>query len=93
MVVEGAEEVVIVGAGICGLATAVGLKRIGIHAVVLEGWDGLRVTGAALTLLQNAWIALRALGVSHKLAPHYSRLSRLAILVSNLLQGNISKKN
>ncbi|EXB36912.1 3-hydroxybenzoate 6-hydroxylase 1 [Morus notabilis] len=61
------EEVVIVGAGIAGLATAVALKRVGIKALVLERWDGLRATGAALSLLPNAWRALDALGVSHKL--------------------------
>ncbi|EXB36910.1 3-hydroxybenzoate 6-hydroxylase 1 [Morus notabilis] len=65
------EEVVIVGAGIAGLATAVALKRVGIKALILERSDGLRATGAALTLFPNAWRALDALGVSHKLTPIY----------------------
>ncbi|XP_004288322.1 PREDICTED: zeaxanthin epoxidase, chloroplastic-like [Fragaria vesca subsp. vesca] len=64
------EDVVIVGAGIAGLATAVALKRAGIEALVLEKSEGLRTTGAALTLFPNAWIALDALGVSHKLASY-----------------------
>ena len=66
------EEVVIVGAGIAGLATAVALKRVGIRALVLERSDCLRATGAALTLFPNAWRALDALGVSHKLTPLYA---------------------
>ena len=58
------EDVVIIGAGIAGLATAVALRRLGIKALVLEKSDGLRATGAALTLFPNAWLALDALGVA-----------------------------
>ncbi|KAK9271847.1 hypothetical protein L1049_002212 [Liquidambar formosana] len=66
------EEVVIVGAGIAGLATALALKRVGIRALVLERSDGLRTTGAAIGLFPNAWLALDALGVSHKLTSIYA---------------------
>jgi 2-polyprenyl-6-methoxyphenol hydroxylase-like FAD-dependent oxidoreductase len=69
------EDVVIVGAGIAGLATAVALKRVGVRALVLERSEGLRATGAALTLFPNAWLALDALGVSHKLTPIYAPTS------------------
>jgi 2-polyprenyl-6-methoxyphenol hydroxylase-like FAD-dependent oxidoreductase len=69
------EDVVIVGAGIAGLATAVALKRVGVRALVLERSEGLRATGAALTLFPNAWPALDALGVSHKLTPIYAPTS------------------
>ena len=64
------EDVVIVGAGIAGLATAVALKRAGVEALVLERSEGLRTTGTALILFPNAWFALDALGVSHKLASY-----------------------
>ena len=64
------EDVVIVGAGIAGLATAVALKKAGVEALVLERSEGLRTTGAALSLSPNAWLALDALGVSHKLASY-----------------------
>lgn len=68
------EEVVIVGAGIAGPATAMALKRIGIEALVLEKSHSKRTTGAALTLFPNAWIALlmHALGISHKLTTLYA---------------------
>ena len=70
------EDVVIIGAGIAGLATAVALKRLGIKALVLEKFDGLRATGAAITLAPNAWLALDVLGVSHKLTSIYAPVER-----------------
>ncbi|KAH7520778.1 hypothetical protein FEM48_Zijuj08G0182100 [Ziziphus jujuba var. spinosa] len=69
---EMVEDVVIVGAGIAGLATAVALKRAGIRSLVLEKAEELRTTGSALTLFPNAWLALDALGVSHKLTSLYA---------------------
>lgn len=70
------EDVVIVGAGIAGLATAVALKRAGVEALVLERSEGLRATGAALTLSRNAWVALDALGISQNLAPLYAPIKK-----------------
>ncbi|KAF3455831.1 hypothetical protein FNV43_RR00473 [Rhamnella rubrinervis] len=64
------EDVVIVGGGVAGLATAVALKRIGVEALVLERGEELRTIGSALTLMPNAWVALDALGVSHELTSH-----------------------
>ena len=72
---ERIEDVVIVGAGIAGLATAVALKRVGVRALVLERSEGLRATGAALTLFPNAWLPLDALGVAHKLTAIYAPTS------------------
>ena len=66
----------IVGAGIAGLATAVALKRVGVRALVLEKSEGLRATGAAISLQQNAWLALDALGVAHKLTTIYDPFTR-----------------
>ncbi|KAL7086051.1 hypothetical protein ACP275_14G315600 [Erythranthe tilingii] len=57
------EDIVIVGAGIAGLATALGLHRSGIRSLVLESSEGLRVTGFALAMWTNAWRALDALGI------------------------------
>ncbi|KAL3740239.1 hypothetical protein ACJRO7_021510 [Eucalyptus globulus] len=70
------EEVVIVGAGIAGLATAVALKKVGVRALVLERSEELRTTGAALILFANAWVALDALGVSDKLAALYTPMEK-----------------
>lgn len=70
------EEVVIVGAGIAGLATAVALRKVGFSCLVLERSSELRVTGAALALFPNAWRALRELGVAEKLTPHYRAVEK-----------------
>ncbi|CAL8177291.1 unnamed protein product [Prunus armeniaca] len=59
---EAEADVVIVGAGISGLATSLGLHRLGIRSLVLESSDSLRTTGFALTTWTNAWKALDALG-------------------------------
>lgn len=84
----------IVGAGICGLATAVALKRYGIQAVVVERAESLRTTGASITLASNAWLALEALGVSHKLNPHYPTLNKYdSVLVLLLILINFSFLN
>lgn len=65
------QEVVIVGGGIAGLATALALKRLGVQSLVLERSDKLRTKGAALILYPNAWCALDTLGVAHKLISVY----------------------
>ncbi|KAJ3681341.1 hypothetical protein LUZ60_015830 [Juncus effusus] len=82
---EQEEEIVIVGGGIAGLATAVALKRVGLNSRVLESHSELRTTGAALTLFPNAWFALRALGVDHKLSSVYQTYQKS--LVTNLETG------
>ncbi|KAJ1270968.1 hypothetical protein BS78_06G092300 [Paspalum vaginatum] len=70
-------EVVIVGGGIAGLATALALRRAGAArggggVLVLERHAELRATGAALTIFPNGWMALRALGVARKLTSRYA---------------------
>ncbi|XP_026389086.1 monooxygenase 3-like [Papaver somniferum] len=70
------EEVVIVGGGVAGLATALALKRVGVKSLVLERANELRIIGGSLTLFPNAWIALEALGVAHKLTAVYKPFKR-----------------
>lgn len=65
---EGEEmAIIIVGGGICGLATALALHRKGIKSVVLERSESLRATGAGITIRTNGWRALDQLGVASKL--------------------------
>ncbi|KAK6118925.1 hypothetical protein DH2020_047333 [Rehmannia glutinosa] len=61
------EDIVIVGAGIAGLTTALGLPRLGIRSLVLESSEGLRIAGFALTMWTNAWRALDAVGIGNVL--------------------------
>nr|XP_009628629.1 monooxygenase 3-like [Nicotiana tomentosiformis] len=70
------EDIVIVGAGIAGLATSLALHRLGLRSLVLESSDSLRTTGFALALWTNAWRALDALGVGDTLRQHSLQFSR-----------------
>lgn len=59
------DEVVIIGAGICGLATALALHKRGIKSVVMERSQTLRNDrGAAIIIRPNGWRALDKLGVA-----------------------------
>ncbi|XP_008236047.1 PREDICTED: FAD-dependent urate hydroxylase [Prunus mume] len=71
---EAEADVVIVGAGISGLATSLGLHRLGIRSLVLESSDSLRTTGFALSTWTNAWKALDALGVADSLRQQHVTL-------------------
>uniref|UniRef100_A0A165XW37 FAD-binding domain-containing protein n=1 Tax=Daucus carota subsp. sativus TaxID=79200 RepID=A0A165XW37_DAUCS len=62
--VKSEEDLVIVGAGICGLATALALHRKGIRCTVLERSESLRSSGVALTIMPNGWRALHQLNVA-----------------------------
>ncbi|GMY05408.1 monooxygenase 2-like [Fagus crenata] len=71
---EVVEDIVIVGAGIAGLTTSLGLHKLGIRSLVLESSDDLRTTGYALTLWTNAWKALDAVGIGDSLRHQHERL-------------------
>nr|GEX62379.1 FAD/NAD(P)-binding oxidoreductase family protein [Tanacetum cinerariifolium] len=60
-------DIVIVGAGLAGLTTALALHRLGLKSLVLESSESLRITGFALTLWTNAWKALDAVGIGESL--------------------------
>ncbi|KAF0932142.1 hypothetical protein E2562_008673 [Oryza meyeriana var. granulata] len=64
---EEVHGVVIVGGGLCGLATALALHRKGIGSLVLERSEALRVGGVALNVHANGWRALEELGVADDL--------------------------
>uniref|UniRef100_A0A0D9VFX2 FAD-binding domain-containing protein n=1 Tax=Leersia perrieri TaxID=77586 RepID=A0A0D9VFX2_9ORYZ len=59
--------IVIVGGGICGLATALALHRKGISSLVLEKSEALRADGVAIGVHANGWRALEQLGVAAEL--------------------------
>ncbi|GMH02948.1 hypothetical protein Nepgr_004787 [Nepenthes gracilis] len=80
MSMEISEDIVIVGAGIAGLATALGLHRLGLRSLVLESSPCLRVTGAAFTTWTNAWQALDALGIGDSLRRQHPRLQGLVAM-------------
>lgn len=57
-------DIVIVGAGICGLATALAFHRKGMKCIVFEKSEILRYTGGAIGIMPNGWRALNQLGVA-----------------------------
>jgi len=57
-------KVLIVGAGIGGLAAAVALRQAGADVTVFERAPELQPVGAGLSLWPNAMLALRSLGVA-----------------------------
>ncbi|XP_071696942.1 monooxygenase 2-like [Rutidosis leptorrhynchoides] len=65
------EEIVIVGAGIAGLATAVSLNKLGVGSLVLEQAETLRTGGTSLTLFKNGWKILDEMGVGDELRSQY----------------------
>ncbi|HWL07070.1 MAG TPA: FAD-dependent monooxygenase [Planctomicrobium sp.] len=56
-------KVIIIGSGIAGLSTAIGLRKVGIQATVYERARELTEVGAGISLWANALRALQTLGV------------------------------
>ncbi|XP_058075839.1 monooxygenase 1-like [Magnolia sinica] len=71
---SGDNDIIIIGAGICGLATALALHRKGIGSLVLERADSLRASGAAIGIHTNGWCALDQLGVGPTLREKANRI-------------------
>ena len=59
-------KIIIAGAGIGGLSTAVALKKIGITAHVYERAPEIREAGAGFTIWANAMKALRRIGLEEQ---------------------------
>ncbi|CAN6232090.1 unnamed protein product [Urochloa humidicola] len=64
---EEVHGIVIVGAGICGLATALALHRKGIPSLVLEKADTLRTGVGSISIQANGWRVLEQLGIAAEL--------------------------
>lgn len=73
------EPVLIAGAGIAGLCTALGLIRAGVPVRVLEQAAELREVGAAVSLAPNATRALDSLGVEAALRAAANRPQRASM--------------
>ncbi|XP_019156256.1 PREDICTED: uncharacterized protein LOC109152998 [Ipomoea nil] len=72
-------DIVIAGGGIAGLATSLGLHRLGLQSLVLESSESLRAGGFGFMLWNNAWRALEALGVADSLRPHSLPIKELRV--------------
>jgi glyoxylase-like metal-dependent hydrolase (beta-lactamase superfamily II) len=72
-------RVVIIGAGIGGLAAGVALHKTGIEALVIERAPSIREVGAGLSLWSNAVNALRELGLEAKVMSSASVVERSVV--------------
>ncbi|MCO5583018.1 hypothetical protein L7F22_036924 [Adiantum nelumboides] len=77
------QDVVIVGGGIAGLATALALHRLGVKPMLLEQSDRLRIAGSSIGIWSNAWRALEALGVADSLRSKFLKLSGVEFFGEN----------
>ncbi|KAF8721257.1 hypothetical protein HU200_023183 [Digitaria exilis] len=77
-----AEDIVIAGAGLAGLATALGLHRKGVRSLVLESSPSLRASGFAFATWKNAFRALDALGVGDKIRSQHLQAQTLRVMSS-----------
>ncbi|KAK1558206.1 hypothetical protein QYE76_007959 [Lolium multiflorum] len=80
---ESGEDIVIVGAGLAGLAVALGLYRKGVRSVVLESSPALRASGFAFATWPNAFRALDALGVGDKIRKLHVQAEALRVASSS----------
>jgi 2-polyprenyl-6-methoxyphenol hydroxylase-like FAD-dependent oxidoreductase len=69
-------RVVIIGAGIGGLAAAVALRRVGVKSLIVERADSIQEIGAGLSIWSNAVNALRELGVESRVMDSASVVER-----------------
>jgi 2-polyprenyl-6-methoxyphenol hydroxylase-like FAD-dependent oxidoreductase len=63
MITEQSNPILIIGGGIGGLATAIGLRKAGFNVAVFEKASELQAAGAGLSLWSNAIRALDKLGL------------------------------
>uniref|UniRef100_A0ACD5WDX8 Uncharacterized protein n=1 Tax=Avena sativa TaxID=4498 RepID=A0ACD5WDX8_AVESA len=80
---DGAEDVVIAGAGVAGLAVALGLHRKGVRSVVLESSPVLRTSGFAIMAWTNAFRALDALGVGDTIRSKHAQIQGVRVMSSS----------
>jgi len=76
-------RVIVVGAGIGGLALAIALRRAGHDVTVLERAPEIRPIGAGIGLWANAMHALDRLGVRDAVAARGARAGRAVILTAD----------
>jgi 2-polyprenyl-6-methoxyphenol hydroxylase-like FAD-dependent oxidoreductase len=70
-------DAVVIGGGIGGLTTAIGLRRVGLEVAVFERMPRLTEVGSGLTLWINAMRALRRLGIADAIGARGGRVDEI----------------
>lgn len=73
------DEVLIVGAGIGGLAAAIALRQVGIGATIFEQAPVLEEVGAGVSLWPNATRVLRRLGLFEAVAEGHEPMAEIVV--------------
>ncbi len=69
----------IIGAGIAGLSAAIGLRQAGYEVSILERAPSISPIGAALSLWENAILALRELGAAERIEREAAPIQSVSI--------------
>lgn len=72
-------DIVVIGAGLCGLASAIALSQAGHRVEVLESFSNLHEVGAGLQCTPNTARLMKSWGLWEKLEPHAAKMSLLQI--------------
>ncbi|HMQ63996.1 MAG TPA: FAD-dependent monooxygenase [Flavilitoribacter sp.] len=74
------KTIAITGAGIAGLATAIGLRKLGYQPVIFEAAPAIKPLGAGLTLAANALKSLEKIGIREQTVAAGQMIDELKIL-------------
>lgn len=78
------KNILIIGAGIGGLSTALALKKIGIHCTIYESAKEIKPVGAGIVLANNAMQVYDKLGIRNKIESAGRKISSIKICDASL---------
>lgn len=87
----GLNNALIIGAGIGGLAAAIGLARRGVAVTVLEQAAAVREVGAGLQVSPNGLAVLRALGLDGRLRAKGAVHAKAVVLQAHDREGDVAR--
>lgn len=73
------ENIVIIGAGIGGLTTALTLKQKGFQTTIYESASEIKPVGAGIMMANNAMQVFQKLGITHKIESAGNKVSSIRI--------------
>lgn len=77
------DGIVIIGAGIAGLTSAIAFEKLGYKATLFEASSEIKAVGAGIGLAGNAIGALKVLGIEESIISMGNQLNNFPILDQN----------